>query len=83
MYGKSRMELGCAIKTVETDSRVSVMHKRRRMELGFTIMTDESKVCAMYKKIRPTTPFLQFLVTFSFLDQILRKAARCEPLRQL
>ena len=44
------MELGCAIKTVETDSRVFVIHKKCRIELGFAIiMTDESenKVYAM------------------------------------
>ena len=47
------MELGCAIKTVETDSRVFVMHRKCIIELGFAIiMTDESenKVYAMLLK---------------------------------
>ena len=52
LHKKSRMELGCAIMTVDSESQVCGMHKKSRVELACcAIMTveSESKVCGMDK----------------------------------
>ena len=46
------MELGCAILTLKSKSRVCGMQKKSKVELGCALMTlkSKSKVCGMQKR---------------------------------
>ena len=48
------MELGCAIITVDSETQVCGMDKKKRVELPCAIMTVESenKVCGIHKTSR-------------------------------
>ena len=51
---KSIMELGYALMTQKSKSKICGMHTKRRMELGCALITlnSKSKVCGMHKKSR-------------------------------
>ena len=46
------MELGCAIMTIKSKSKVGRLHEKSRMELGCALITLKSKdnVCKLNKK---------------------------------
>ena len=52
MHKKSRIELGCAIMTVENENKVCGRHRKSRMELGCAEMTvtNENKVCGRHRR---------------------------------